>query len=130
MTWSVTTDLHIPGAQRWEIAEIKGWEVPNVNGEAEDQNLYSGLGEDTPPSVGHGPRNGCLVREPAGLGPLPQERPAGPSRPRRRGQAPVAFCGCPMATLIPATFMGRVVTPGEETTAAGTDTTGGFARAT
>lgn len=45
-------------------------------------------------------------------------------------QAPAAFCGCPMATLIPATFMGRVVTPGEETTAAGTDTTGGFASAT
>lgn len=43
---------------------------------------------------------------------------------------PAAFCGCPMATLIPATFMGRVVTPGEETTAAGTDTTGGFASAT
>lgn len=42
----------------------------------------------------------------------------------------MAFCGCPMATLIPATFMGRVVTPGEETTAAGTDTTGGFAKAT
>lgn len=52
-----------------------------------------------------------------------------PPRPRA-WQAPVAFCGCPMATLIPATFMGRVVTPGEETTAAGTDTTGGFARAT
>lgn len=35
-----------------------------------------------------------------------------------------------MATLIPATLTGRVVTPGEDTTAAGTGTTGGFARAT
>lgn len=52
------------------------------------------------------------------------------NRLRRWGQAPAAFCGCPIATLIPATFMGRVVTPGEDTTAAGTDTTGGFAKAT
>lgn len=45
-------------------------------------------------------------------------------------KVPAVFCGCPIATLIPATFIGRVVTPGEETTAAGTDTTGGFAKAT
>lgn len=43
---------------------------------------------------------------------------------------PAAFCGCPMATLMPATVTGSVVTPADDTTAAGTDTTGGFARAT
>lgn len=43
---------------------------------------------------------------------------------------PAAFCGCPIATLIPATVTGSVVTPADDTTAAGTDTTGGFARAT
>lgn len=65
------------------------------------------------------------------------KRPVSPAQGSRRGKwggaahgVPAAFCGCPMATLIPATFMGRVVTPGEETTAAGTDTTGGFASAT
>lgn len=35
-----------------------------------------------------------------------------------------AFCACPIATLIPATVTGRVVTPADDTTA-GTETTGG-----
>lgn len=35
-----------------------------------------------------------------------------------------------MATLMPATVTGSVVTPADDTTAAGTDTTGGFAKAT
>lgn len=48
----------------------------------------------------------------------------------KRTDIPAAFCGCPIATLMPATVTGSVVTPADDTTAAGTDTTGGFAKAT